>query len=158
MTPLLHGLAPWRTFVPMQIAGLEFTLSTPYSEGHICTASEAQALADRWAEAIFTNFRPIVVRSAPLTPERIAALRAQLADYASTFTLSAPRLPAEEIAVFERAVRNARIDLEEWLHQKGIKLPDREIAMRAEELAKIQPRYLERARMELAVRRGEALA
>lgn len=69
-----------------------FTIGDVYTEGHVCTAKEAQALNQTRAENIRNNFAKTVKDAKPedgaLTDEQKAALQSDLDKYAAEYEFS----------------------------------------------------------------------
>lgn len=100
------------------IAGQEFPISQPYSEGHVCTAAEAKTLNQTRSENIGNNMRSTVLDALAAAEKgdnsKLDALPAAIAKYDAeyTFTLAnvgaARKLDPEEreaMAIAKEALR-----------------------------------------------------
>lgn len=147
------------------IAGLTFTVSTPYAEGHVCTAAEASVLNQTRAENVGNNLRSKVAdqlkaatekaaeKGKELTDKQLDNLTSQIqekivAPYDEEYKLIAKKPGAPRITdpVERKALEIAKRAVTKAVQKKGKKRKDLDEATQA--------KLLERERV-LAARGGE---
>lgn len=108
------------------IAGLEFTLPSPYAEGHPLSAVEAKVLNQTWHENVRNNTAKYVKEAVEkgVAQDEIAA---NVAKYAGEYTFSTPgtggtRRVMDPVEREARAI--ARENLKAVLAQQGRKIKD----------------------------------
>lgn len=110
------------------IAGLEFTISQPYDEGHVCTAAEAKALNQTRSENIGNNMRKAVEAALEAQDKGdkslINAIHAEVAKYDSEYAFTLANVGASRrLDPVEREARSiAREALKAHLSKTGRKI------------------------------------
>jgi hypothetical protein len=120
--------APGAATQALVIAGLTFTIGSPYAEGHPLTAGEARALNQTRAENLRNNFAKTVTAAkgdnATVSDETKAELDAKLATYESEYSFEKVRSSSPRAAhvdpVEREALRQGAIFVEAALNAKGI--------------------------------------
>lgn len=115
------------------IQGVTFSVAPRYAEGHQLTAHEATALNGLLGENLRNNFSTTVKKlveaqpkdeagnPVPLSDEQITALRAQFAEYASSYAFSGARATRAPVDPVEREARKmARVIITNALKGKSI--------------------------------------
>lgn len=105
------------------ISGEKFTISMPYTEGHVCSAAEAKALNQVRAENIGNNKREAVNKAKE--SGNLDEVRAEIAKYDSDyiFTMASVGVTRRVVDPVEREARVvAKLLLKEHLAKTGRKL------------------------------------
>lgn len=153
----------------MVIAGIEFTVSLPYAEGHTVSAIEARVLNQTRSENISNGMRKKIeelrdVAGEPdaegktsmigYSAEALEKAAALVAEYDASYTFASPSAgPRKTVDPLERmALTIARAHVTALIKQKGLKVKDVDAAKIEENVEKfaVHPTILELARKRLA--------
>lgn len=152
------------------IQGVEFSVPTPYSEGHVLAANEASALNQLLHENLRNNFASKVKSkrgddpARNLSPDEVLELQVALDEYAASyqFGVRAVRSSGPSLSAVDReAISLAKAAIKEALKKKGfdVKSIDKdELQAKAEELIERRPEFRATAESRIAAKKSIASA
>lgn len=146
--------------IEIALAGCTFAARSPFAEGHVCNATEAQALNAARAEALRVAFarrvKAIAGGRLAVAPHERELLQAEFAALDESFRLGGAASPADSIS--RRAREIARIKVIEALNAKGIdhrEMPPDELEVKIAQ-ASLLPAIIGEAQRQLAALRAAA--